>query len=832
MPPGAPAVSGPSSVGAADVAAAAPVVSPGSAPGVPPPGAATLVLRLPDAEEQATGPVSAGVKPGERLILLALIRNESGIVDNYDIAVRGLPAGWWTVTPATAYLVPYGTSGNYEQEVQVHVHPPRTPDAQARPWAYEVTAFSRAYQTEVAAAPATVNIEPYQDVVGKVAPDRAAGRLKARFVLTLRNRANAPAEVLLEAVDAEGECEFRFAQPSVTIDPGRGLEAPFTVFPAKQIWIGRPKDRPIRVTATPVGAPQPPPPMPATYRQRAWLPWWLSIAVPLVAAIVAAVILLMPKQTVVPNLKQAKNVFAAQTIATKAGLKLSPTVQMMTDPSAAPGSVINQTPAAGTKVKKGSLVSIEIAVGTGKVPVPLVVGVTPVVADTELRAAGLVLGAVSPQLNPNGKIATQIPRAQEQVAMGTPVAVFLQPAVSAKAAAAAGAAGAGAAGAAGAGAASASGTGTSGGGGAPAGGGATANAAGAKPVVIPAVKGSSMAAAQQLSQSGLLPTMGEVFSTKPTGTLVGTKPPAGTSVRVGTKVELLVSGGYPLLSFDNGKSISIAVNGNKKIVALPSAGVPQDEASWSADGTQIVFVQGPASAGQLVSLKANQQGAQPVPLTGPGANDHDPSFAPTTSQNLLAFIDDSGGGSKLCFAVVGPNQLNPACTSHPGWTLGRQVAWSPDGTKILVFATKDGTNRRVFGLIEFASNVAFSTQASLWGQGTVVTDTSTPGEGVSAGEFSPNGKRVALASNTGTLSFHLLITGPDLNLRNSTTFPIRACEVAWRPDGKELAVMSADSACSAPLGDIDVIDPSQPNTFTAITTQAANPAWQPLALGG
>ena len=87
----------------------------------------------------ATGPLTAGVKPGERLILLALIRNESGIVDNYDIAVRGLPAGWWTVTPATAYLVPYGTSGNYEQEVQVHVHPPRTPDAQAKPWAYEVT---------------------------------------------------------------------------------------------------------------------------------------------------------------------------------------------------------------------------------------------------------------------------------------------------------------------------------------------------------------------------------------------------------------------------------------------------------------------------------------------------------------------------------------------------------------------------------------------------------------------------------------------------------------------------------------------------------------------
>ena len=60
-------------------------------------------------------------------MLLGLIRNESGIVDNYDIAVSGLPEGWWTVAPATAYLVPYGSSGKYEQELQIHLHPPRVP---------------------------------------------------------------------------------------------------------------------------------------------------------------------------------------------------------------------------------------------------------------------------------------------------------------------------------------------------------------------------------------------------------------------------------------------------------------------------------------------------------------------------------------------------------------------------------------------------------------------------------------------------------------------------------------------------------------------------------
>ena len=221
----------------------------------------------------------------------------------------------------------------------------------------------------------------------------------------------------------------------------------------------------------------------------------------------------------------------------------------------------------------------------------------------------------------------------------------------------------------------------------------------------------------------------------------------------------------------------IAVNGNKKIVPLPAAGVPQDEASWSADGTQIVFVQGPTSAGQLVWLKANQQGAQPVPLTGPGADDHD-HRSRRRPQDLLAFIDDSGGGSKLCFAVVGPNQLNPACTSHPGWTLGRQVAWSPDGAKILVLRTKNGTNRRVFGLIEFATTSRSRPRRRCGGRAR-----SSPTRRRPARVSAAPGQRKAGCARVehGHAQLPPLITGPDLNLRNSTTFAIRAAK--W-PGGR------------------------------------------------
>jgi len=344
-----------------------------------------------------------------------------------------------------------------------------------------------------------------------------------------------------------------------------------------------------------------------------------------------------------------------------------------------------------------------------------------------------------------------------------------------------------------------------------------------------------MAAAQQLSQLGLVPTTGEQYDAKPAGALVGTSPAAGTSVPPGKKVELIVSAGWPKLAFDNGTAIQLAAAPGQAITNLPSSGQSEDEASWSPDGTDLVYVAGPASSGQLMLVAAGQQGAQPMALTGSGSDDHDPAFAPTTSQKLLAFVDDSGGNSQLCFAVVGPNQLNPDCTSHPGWTFGNEVDWSPDGTKILVFGAKNGSNGSVFGLIEFESNVPFSTQASLWGQGTVVTDTSTSGQGVIDGAFSPNGKKLALVSNTGTLAFHAIITSPTnfmLTSGKASVLPEGACQVAWRPDGKELAVMQADSACKSTLGNIVGIDPSDPTTFTSIATQAENPAWQPLALGG
>jgi beta-lactam-binding protein with PASTA domain len=792
-------------------AAAPPPVGADVAPAgtAPPPGVASLLLRRPEDEGPSEGPVEVAVEPGGRVTILGLIRNQGAIVDNYDLAVAGLPEGWWTVTPPTAYLVPYGAGGTYEQEVQIILHPPRAPEALAQPWQLEVTATSRAYGTEVARAPATVTIGPYQDVACELRPERASGRLKARFTLTVYNRANAPTDVLLAAEDADGECLFRFAEPSIAVQPGQGIEAPFTVFPPRQRWIGRPHERRIQATATPVGSEQPPAPRMGAYRQRAWLPWWLSVVAPLVAVAVVALLLLLPKKTTVPNLEKATSVFAAQKLLGEAGLKLSPQVGQIVKPEVPPGTILEQSPAAGKHVKKGSLVSIEVATGTGKDTVPSVIGLTPVTATGALRTAGLALGAISPQpVNPTGTIASQIPAANEVVPSGTPVAVFLKPPAKAAAKAAAGAAaGAGAAGAAAAAAAAAKGG----------------------QVTIPKLTGTPTAAAAQLSQLGLVPSTSQRLSSKPRGALIGSTPSAGTQVKAGTKVAVLVSAGFPDLAYNTATAVQI-VNGatGKPTAKVPPSTQGQEEAAWSPDGTHLVYRQGNG----LALLNTGKTGAQPVMLTGTEANAHDPAFAPTTKANILTYVEDHSGSSQLCFATVGPYVLSPSCTSDPGWELGRQISWAPDGSSLLVFGVQAG-HPGTFGLIEFVSNVPFSTQASSWGHGTLVTNDSHPNEGVIAGVFSPSGKQMALIANFGGSGFHLYLAPADeFTLAQAKALPVAACQVSWRSDEQELAVMQADSPCQDTTGNIVTISPANPSVETVLTTGAAGPAWQPVTLHG
>ena len=74
------------------------------------------------------------------------------------------------------YLVPFGTGGTYEQEVEIHLHPPKSPDAEAKVWELQVVAHSKAHERTATSAPLALAIKPYVETTTKVRPERAKGR--------------------------------------------------------------------------------------------------------------------------------------------------------------------------------------------------------------------------------------------------------------------------------------------------------------------------------------------------------------------------------------------------------------------------------------------------------------------------------------------------------------------------------------------------------------------------------------------------------------------------------------------------------------------------------
>ena len=121
--------------------------------------------------------------------------------------------------------MPFGTSGTYEQEVEIHFHPPRSAEAEARIWELEVAGESKAYNRQAAAAPLHLGIQPFEEFKTKLSPERASGRKKAQYDVAVKNTANAPVTVALDAADPDNELAYQFA-PGDDGDPAGQVDRP------------------------------------------------------------------------------------------------------------------------------------------------------------------------------------------------------------------------------------------------------------------------------------------------------------------------------------------------------------------------------------------------------------------------------------------------------------------------------------------------------------------------------------------------------------------------------------------------------------------------------
>jgi beta-lactam-binding protein with PASTA domain len=706
-----------------------------------------------------------------------------------------------------------------------------------------------------------VGIQPYEDLETKVRPERRSGRRKARYDIVIRNKANAPADIVVAARDLEGACRTKLTPAELTIAPGEEAKVALEVRPPRQQLIGRPTERRLEVLAAggeegarlaaerdaEVGAgggdakglakklgikapqasisargvqmrgPTGPRMAPAkgkidlnslkaagavapaapllpnqiAYRQKPWLPWWLAIVVPLLAVVLIGLLLSQPKTTKVPSVIGAKSVFEAQKKLEAAGLTLNPATQQKPSTEVAPGAVLGQTPAAGESVTKGAPVAVLVAVGTGSVKVPSIVGQKLGDADASLRKVGLAVGKSSvtpPDLK--AAIKSQIPAAGEVVKVGSPVDIYYALPKKAK---------------------------------------GKQKQAKKGPVTLPAITSKDPSVvATALAAAGAVPATVSQFSDAKPGEVIGTDPAPGAKLAQGASVKVLVSAGFPQLAYDNGTDVLLADGASgKKLAPIAKTAGREKDPTWSADGTHVAYT----VDNQLMLVDTTKAGSPPTPMNQDGVKYADPSFAPTPEAQVLAATRLNNGNRQdtdLCVGQITSDGWQPSCISDPKSNPG-MAHWAPDGKSILVAASSN----RGFGIVRYTSSVPFSPRQDDWGAGRFITPRDPAGQkGVIDEAISPDGKHVAAVANLDSPDFRLYLTVPgDLRLTKAKALPVQACKIAWRADSQEIVIVQAGAACGEDTGQLSRIDLADPTTAKALSADGDNPAFQPLVVG-
>jgi len=196
--------------------------------------------------------------------------------------------------------------------------------------------------------------------------------------------------------------------------------------------LGPPADGPLgyvadpSAPAPPVLPAEPPPAGPPPEEDRRRSPWpWVALLVALLIAggAVAAFLLTRPSRVTVPNVVQDQ-LSTANAILQNAGLSDG----VIYLPNGAPsGTVIRESPPAGSRVNRGSKVMLTVSSGPGTTTVPLVVGDTLPLAKAALQAARLKLGRVIYQASgqPAGQVIASSPSPDSTVAVGSSVALYV-----------------------------------------------------------------------------------------------------------------------------------------------------------------------------------------------------------------------------------------------------------------------------------------------------------------------------------------------------------------------------------------------------------------------
>ncbi|MBG0853740.1 hydrolytic protein [Streptomyces spinoverrucosus] len=230
---------------------------------------------------------SVTVTPGDTATTRLTVRNDSDIVEAYNLEVVGDCAAWTTLEPARVSLYP-GTS----ETVTIRLEPPRSPEIRAGEMPLGVRVLPTEHPESVRVLETTVHVEEFHELHTELAPRRRRGWLRGRYRLAVRNQGNSPVRVGFTAAQQGEELGFAFNPAEPKLEPGESTEVGLRVRTAQPVWFGAPVVWPFTVSTaesrdeeeTPGDETGVPAPLDAEFVQIPIFPRWLLV---LLAALLA-----------------------------------------------------------------------------------------------------------------------------------------------------------------------------------------------------------------------------------------------------------------------------------------------------------------------------------------------------------------------------------------------------------------------------------------------------------------------------------------------------------------------------------------------------------------
>ncbi|HEV8296139.1 MAG TPA: PASTA domain-containing protein [Acidimicrobiales bacterium] len=330
------------------------------------------------------------VEPGSACQFGLVVRNAGTVVEQFVIAVGGVPSSWITVDPPLVNL-----DVDAERRCVITVRPPRVATTTAGPAPMTVTVTSSVDQAAVARVDAVVDIEGFTTLNSTLSPFESEGKRAGEHQLIVSNDGNAQTHVNFTATDPTDKLRIAFDPPTAALQPAQQAYVRVLATPRRRVWFGNPKRHQFSVGVTPPSGEGTQ--LNASMNQLARFPGWVPKAA--IAVFVVVLALGIPLTIRALNNRDKNKPVELSSVIGQTFDQASSQIQNLGLKAERAGevsggvrdTVFAQDPPAGTKVPKNTVVKLTIALGPGRAAIADVQAFSAADATRTLEALKLVV---------------------------------------------------------------------------------------------------------------------------------------------------------------------------------------------------------------------------------------------------------------------------------------------------------------------------------------------------------------------------------------------------------------------------------------------------------